>query len=86
MSIPNSNERIKIFKLSFYLKKKLSYANGITENSTVWMHKKVNIKFLKKKRFAMFLHTILHASEGEGGLIYKLVSDPIVCYWTIKHA
>jgi hypothetical protein len=53
MSIPNSNERIKIFKLSFYFKKKLSYANGI--NNKQWDQTQVCIL----DRLLLQMHAIL---------------------------
>jgi hypothetical protein len=58
----------------------LSYANEIIQNSTALVHNKVNIKFLKSMfcYVSTALHKILHAYEGEDGLIlYTLVSVPL---------
>jgi len=58
----------------------LSYANKIIQNSTVLVHKKVNIKFQKNMLcyVSTALHKRLHAYEGENGvMLYKLVSDSL---------
>ena len=39
----------------------------------------------KKKICYVSTHNIACIWRADGLILYKLVSDPIVCYWTIKH-